>query len=233
MSNTDQAPPASPRAISVVAALVAWIGFLTAGVGFFDQANFGTDVGGRMIWVGGLICVIGLVGLGLIRLRGPLVAKKLVFLSVTLTALLLFPLFIIWRIMFSMEYIDNCDDGDAVACRTVATTRVKRGRTQEGIELYKKGCALNDARSCRELAGQAQKHPELVDTPAAEIYAKACDLGDAIGCNRAGRLLRDEDPARAITLFQKACDMEYLSACSDLADLQEHADEDTAYPPSD
>lgn len=224
MSNKDEAPPSSPRAISVAAALIAWGGVQIAGVGLFDRANFGTDVGERMILAGALICLVGVIGLAVIRLRGPLRAKKLGFLSVTLTPLTLFPLFIVWRIMFSMELIDDCDEGDAVACRTVATTRVKRGRTPEGIELYKKGCALHDARSCRELAGQAQKHPEYVQESPAEIYSKACDLGDEIGCNRAGSLLRDKDPERAKALFQKACELGYVSACSELSRLQNAED---------
>lgn len=216
MSNKDEAPSSSHRVLSVAAALITWGGVQIAGVGLFDRSNFGTNVGDRMILAGALICLVGLIALGVLRLRGPLRAKKLAFLSVTLTPLTLFPLFIVWRIMFSMELIDDCDEGDAIACRTVAATRVKRGRTPEGIELYKKGCALDDARSCRELAGQAQKHPDAVEEPAAEIYSKACDLGDEIGCNRAGSLLRNEDPERAQALFKKACDQGYESACSEL-----------------
>lgn len=224
MSNKDEAPSATHRAASVAAALITWGGVQIAGVGLFDRTNFGTNVGERMILAGALICLVGVIALAVIRLRGPVRVKKLAFLSLTLTPLTLFPLFIVWRIMFSMELIDDCDAGDAIACRTVATTRVKRGRTSEGIELYKKGCALNDARSCRELAGQAQKYPDSVEESAAEIYSKACDLGDEIGCNRAGSLLRNEDPQRAKALFQKACDLGYESACSELSKLRDTSD---------
>src|SRR5699024_5402542 len=132
----------------------------TAGVGFFDRANFGTTVGGKLITAGIALAIIGAILLIALRFRGPMGFKRTWFLALGLTPLTLFPLFIIWRIFFSLELIDDCEEGDAVACRTVATTRVKRGRVPEGIVLYEKGCALDDARSCRELAGQAKKHPD-------------------------------------------------------------------------
>ena len=224
MSNPDHATSTSPRAISIVCALLTWGGVQIAGVGLFDRANFGSDMGQRLITTGIVLVVIGLIGLSLIRLRGPLHAKKLWFLTIGLTPLTLFPIFIVWRILFSMELIEECDDWDAIACRTVATTRVKRGRTPEGIDLYKKGCALDDARSCRELAGQAQKYPDAVEQTAQEIYAKSCALGDAIGCNRAGQLLRDEDLERAMVFFSKACEMEYVSACSEISEMDRAKD---------
>lgn len=222
MSNSEKAPPTSPRPASIACALVTWAGVQIAGVGLFDRVNFGSQVSQTLLTLGAVLFVCGLVGLSLIRLRGPLRAKKLWFLTIGLTPLTLFPIFIVWRIFFSIELIHHCDEGDAIACRTVATTRVKRGKTPEGIELYKKGCALDDARSCRELGGQAQKFPEAVEASAQEVYAKSCDLGDAIGCNRAGQLLRKEDPDRAREFFSKACDMDYVSSCSEISEM-EHA----------
>lgn len=215
MSTTDAASASSSRALPIAGALITWIGVQTAGVGYFDRANFGTTVGGKLITAGIALAVIGAIFLIFLRTRGPIGAKKVWFLAIGLTPLTLFPLFIIWRIFFSFELIDDCDDGDAVACRRVAATRVKRGRVPEGIELYSKGCALDDARSCRELAGQAKKHPDAVEDDAASYYAKACDLDDAIGCNRAGQLLRNDAPERAQELFSKACEMGYVSACSE------------------
>lgn len=224
MSNPEKALPTSPRAISIACALVTWAGVQIAGVGLFDRVNFHSEISQTLLTTGALLFVGGLIGLSLIRLRGPLHAKKLWFLTIGLTPLTLFPIFIVWRIFFSLELIDDCDEGDAIACRTVAATRVKRGKTAEGIELYKKGCALDDARSCRELGGQAQKFPDTVEQSAQQIYAKACELGDAIGCNRAGQLLRKEDPTRAREFFSKACEMDYVSSCSEISEMDNAKD---------
>jgi len=205
-----------PNAVGIASALVAWFGVQLAAVGGFDAAFVGSLTGERFIWLGASLCMLGTFALGMQKLKRPVGAAKLWLLSIGLMPITMFLLFLAWRIALSVENRAACDEGDPVACRTVAQVRAKRGKTEDAISLYERGCELNDARSCRELGGQARILPDKVSATSFEFYEKACDLGDALGCDRAANMLRQDEPERAQALFQKACDLGYLSACSSL-----------------
>lgn len=209
-------PPVQPNAVGIASALVAWLGAQIAAVGMFDHAFVESLTGERFIWIGVSLCMAGTFVLGMQKLKRPVGAGKLWLLAIGLMPITMFLLFLAWRITLSVENRAACAEGDAVACRTVAEIRAKRGKTEDAIALYERGCALNDARSCRELGGQARIAPDAVSATALEFYEKACSLDDALGCDRAANMLRESEPERAQVLFEKACDLGYLSSCSSL-----------------
>lgn len=216
MTSVPTAPQTKvlPNAIGIASSLVAWFGAQIMAVGFFDAAFVGSVTGDRFITFGAVLCGLGSFALGMQKLKRPIGAGKLWLLCIGLMPITMFALFIGWRITLSIEHRAACADGDAVACRTVAELRAKKNKTEDAIGLFERGCALNDARSCRELGGQARLAPDRVSATAFEFYEKACTLDDGLGCDRAANMLRDEDPARANELFTKACALEYFASCS-------------------
>lgn len=216
IARDDNQTSIKPNALGIASALIAWFGAQLAAVGVFDRLFVDSDTGGTFIYVGAAICMAGTFVLGMQKLKRPVGAVKLWLLCVGLMPITMFILFIGWRIALSTENIEKCENGDAVACRTVAEIRAKRGKSDDAIRLYERGCELQDARSCRALGGQANKEPDKVSESALSYYLKACELSDGLGCDRAANMLRQEDPERAQELFERACGLEYVSACSSL-----------------
>ena len=109
---------------------------------------------------------------------------------------------------------------------------------QTAVKAFERGCALDHGRACASL-GQVVKraiHTEYDAVRAAVIFEKACKLGEASGCSDAanlyetGREARSQtlnlpsappiakrdlprDPARAVALYQRACDLGASDFC--------------------
>lgn len=212
----------SPGARHIAAAMLTWLGVELAGVGGFDLLMLNSGIGWPMIYLGIAVSIAGLIWMFLQRRNGPIGAVRTMLLAAALSPITLFPVFLGWQISVSRAMIAHCHEGDPISCRTVAAKKAKRGKTAEAIALYQQGCDMNNARSCRELAGQANNFPDLVKTSPLTLYKHACDLGDAIGCDRAAQTLKNDDHAQALTYFTRACDLAYQSACNVLEEIKSH-----------
>ncbi len=121
-----------------------------------------------------------------------------------------------------------CDRGEATACRELGS-RLRHGvQTRADVPAaraaYGKSCELGDGRACfvraqYEVHGWGGRKGTHEDT--CRWLERACDAKNGEGCDslahgyKGGECSRggQADLARAIPLFQKACDLEFGDAC--------------------
>ncbi len=115
----------------------------------------------------------------------------------------------------------RCEQGDGAACYTLATGYEKSAGEQDPakvLELYQKACNRDSPEGCLrqgDLLARDREH----DADAAEAYARACTGGVARACHEMGAFAEDgrgllsPEPARALGLYQRACELGHAPAC--------------------
>jgi TPR repeat protein len=134
-----------------------------------------------------------------------------------------------------------CKAGDGATCRALGS-RFADGPWRErdyfrALDLLARGCELRDAQSCvRQALMLARKQGRAVAAPAEidALYEKACGAGDVHGCYLTGlKYLPPSDPsrdkgtkdlARALAIFDRACDAGDGEACGQLAGMYGRGD---------
>lgn len=137
------------------------------------------------------------------------------------------------------DCIEQCEKGDAGSCHNLAWLH-KMGKDvskdeARANELFDKACNGGFANACyqrgwsylseRLQKGKSEDAQTELRVKAEELMNKACQLGDAYACyNTSDWYLRDpplavfpKDPARAIAMIRRGCNLGYAFACSKLA----------------
>lgn len=123
-----------------------------------------------------------------------------------------------------------CIRGSGAACHIVGKIYGNGAVVEQDLgkaELYvSTACEQGYLRACTDL-GFFQS-TELAEKPADPkkamlAFEKACEGGEAKGCEAAGNLLRNDEPARARGLYAKACEAKLPAACDALATMLEDA----------
>ena len=209
---------------TLVSASLATVACLACAIGWLDVQTFHSTTGDQMVAVGGSIGAAFTVLTVLLRpgVRGD-EWKKLAFLAIGIWPFATFGLFIGWRMAVSAGQFEACEDGYAEVCTQLAIRKERRGKVDEATPLFERACELGDADGCLRLAARSEGagEPEEVD----RWYRDACRGDLAIACVRLARRIRDERPAEALALLERACDLEDHSACEEADALRDTGDQ--------
>lgn len=211
------------KLIHDLAGFTAGIGITAALVGVFDRVTARADIGVSLLIGGVCVLAASIVVLAVTSRRYSL--RSALVLAGGVLPFAAFGLFLVWRIGLSVEQNHDCDQGDAVACRTLGERRFKREKLDDARTLLNRGCELSDAESCMLAASVEQRqHGKGTDRYQALMH-RGCELGSGLSCYRL-YLIIEEDPGSAanlalpdgeqLALLQRACDLGYRAACVDL-----------------
>lgn len=212
------------KLIHDIAGFFAGIGLTAALVGVFDRFTARAESGMILLIAGSCVLVVSSIILAITSRRYSLRAPLILAGGVLPFAA--FILFLTWRIGLSVEQADDCDQGDAVACRTLGERRFKREKLDEARTLLNTGCELGDAESCMHAASIERRQHGAETDHYQSLMHRGCELGSGLSCYRL-YLIIEEDPASAAklslpdgeasTLLHKACDLGYRAACVDIS----------------
>lgn len=117
---------------------------------------------------------------------------------------------------------DGCSDAGVLVRRGVGTPRDDR----RAAELYRRACDGGNAIGCTNLASLHERGEGVPKdlTRARALYRDACDRGERGACANLALLVKEDGPggpARALQLFDLACDAKFKEACRDGAAFAE------------
>ncbi len=198
-------------------------GACTAFVGLFDLIDTNSAIGSNLRIGGAAMFAVGLIGVIATRPGAPGAGRKLAAVATGVSGPLIFLLFIAWRIGVSGELREECMASDNEACVELASRKVRRGKHEEAIELYRRACDNSSAQGCVGLASMLQRGQgtEMDEAAAFQIFQRSCTLGSTLGCSSTARALRDgigveADETRALAAFSRACELGHAASCANV-----------------
>jgi TPR repeat protein len=116
----------------------------------------------------------------------------------------------------------QCEQRQAGACLDLGLAWLRIGTSQgdrEARDAFEQACQRGDVQGCHNLGRMlAEGTGGTRDrSKARDAYVKACDAGLPWSCYAGALILVDEDPGRAATMLQRACNATYAAACYELA----------------
>jgi TPR repeat protein len=109
------------------------------------------------------------------------------------------------------------------ACVTGAALCIPQHlEAQEEVAQLERDCDAGKAQACVGLGDHHTRGAPLTEDDwrrAASFYEQGCNLGDRMGCWHLGRIYEHgygvtQDSARAVLVYQQACDLELSSGCA-------------------
>ena len=116
----------------------------------------------------------------------------------------------------------QCEQRQAGACLDLGLAWLRMGTSQgdrEARHAFEQACQRGDVQGCHNLGRMlAEGTGGARDgEKARDAYFRACDGGLPWSCYAGALILVDEDPGRAATMLQRACNATYAAACYELA----------------
>ena len=114
----------------------------------------------------------------------------------------------------------GCEAKDAVECIRLAMFEKNRGRKDEALQLFERGCSLafeNVDEACDDI--QQYLRPEQL-----EDYRSRCSRGEPKACYVAASAFYERDKAQARTFFSQGCSAGLSTACALAGSLADDAE---------
>ena len=135
----------------------------------------------------------------------------------------------------AITYLDSlCSRNNKNACEAAGyfirsawkISYSEQERTEKAQKYLKKGCELDNALACAELADIYDELHSGDGHDSFNLYLKACQLKDGFSCGHIGKIYFQgekvkKDLQKAVFYLKQGCDLDDISACEQLADLYE------------
>lgn len=135
----------------------------------------------------------------------------------------------------AITYLDSlCSRNNKNACEAAGyfirsawkISYSEQERTEKAQKYLKKGCELDNALACAELADIYDELHSDDGHDSFNLYLKACQLKDGFSCGHIGKIYFQgekvkKDLQKAVFYLKQGCDLDDDSACEQLADLYE------------
>lgn len=135
----------------------------------------------------------------------------------------------------AITYLDSlCSRNNKNACEAAGyfirtaweISYSEQERTEKAQKYLKKGCELDNALACADLADIYDELHSGDGHDSFNLYLKACQLKDGFSCGHIGKIYFQgekvkKDLQKAVFYLKQGCDLDDYSACEQLADLYE------------
>ena len=135
----------------------------------------------------------------------------------------------------AITYLDSlCSRNNKNACEAAGyfirsawkISYSEQERTEKAQKYLKKGCELDNALACADLADIYDELHSGDGHDSFNLYLKACQLKDGFSCGHIGKIYFQgekvkKDLQKAVFYLKQGCDLDDISACEQLADLYE------------
>lgn len=135
----------------------------------------------------------------------------------------------------AITYLDSlCSRNNKNACEAAGyfirtaweISYSEQERTEKAQKYLKKGCELDNALACADLADIYDELHSGDGHDSFNLYLKACQLKDGFSCGHIGKIYFQgekvkKDLQKAVFYLKQGCDLDDYSACEQLTDLYE------------
>ena len=135
----------------------------------------------------------------------------------------------------AITYLDSlCSRNNKNACEAAGyfirsawkISYSEQERTEKAQKYLKKGCELDNALACADLADIYDELHSGDGHDSFNLYLKACQLKDGFSCGHIGKIYFQgekvkKDLQKAVFYLKQGCELDDISACEQLADLYE------------